>query len=85
MAAETAEALADRYERVAVQLDELFAKTADPIARMATAAALLHHKMSHFSWTGFYLLRAGDLVVGPYQGLLACAVLRPHGAGVCWA
>jgi len=74
-----------RYERVAVQLAELFGKTADPTARMATAVALLHHKMPHFFWTGFYFLRDGDLVVGPYQGPLACAVLAPRGTGVCWA
>jgi GAF domain-containing protein len=73
-----------RYERVAAQLEERFADTPDPVARMATAAALLHHKMAGFLWTGFYLLRDGDLVVGPYQGPLACLVLARH-TGVCWA
>lgn len=85
MAAERVPALADRYARIAEQLAGLFAGCADPVARMATAAALLHHKMPHFFWTGFYFLRDGDLVVGPYQGPLACAVLAPRGAGVCWA
>ena len=51
---------------------------------MATAAALLHHKLAGFLWTGFYLLRDGELTVGPYQGPLACLVLARH-AGVCWA
>jgi GAF domain-containing protein len=51
---------------------------------MATAAALLHHKMPHFFWTGFYRLLDGRLIVGPYQGPLACAVL-PGPEGVCWA
>ena len=51
---------------------------------MATIVALLHHKMPHFFWTGFYRLHAEVLVAGPYQGPLACAVLRPA-AGVCWA
>lgn len=74
----------DRYARVATQLGELFAKTTDPVARMATAAALLHAKMPHFFWTGFYLLRDGELTVGPYQGSLACLVLARH-TGVCWA
>jgi GAF domain-containing protein len=80
-----------RYQRIRQQLAELFRKTSDPIARMATAAALLHHKMSGFSWTGFYLLRPPaapggepELVVGPYQGPLACLWLPPH-QGVCWA
>jgi len=73
-----------RYERIAAQLAERFGDTADATARMATAAALLHHKMAGFLWTGFYLLRGGDLVVGPYQGPLACLVLARH-TGVCWA
>ena len=75
---------ATRYERIAVQLAELFGKTADPTARMATAVALLHHKMPHFFWTGFYRLVDGDLLVGPYQGPLACQVLE-RDKGVCWA
>ena len=44
-----ADGLAARYERIAAQLAPLFAKQADPLARMASAAALLHHKMPHFS------------------------------------
>jgi L-methionine (R)-S-oxide reductase len=74
-----------QYRRIGDQLEKLFVKTADPVARMATMAALLHHKMRHFFWTGFYLVREGDLVVGPYQGSLACMVLLPRHAGVCWA
>lgn len=79
--------LAGRYARIAEQLQALFhegPKAADdPVARMATACALLHHKMPHFFWTGFYLLRGDRLAVGPYQGPLACAVL-PGPDGVCW-
>ncbi len=73
-----------RYERVVAQLRELFAGTRDPIARMATAAALLHAKMDGFFWTGFYLRSGEELIVGPYQGSLACLVLPGH-EGVCWA
>ena len=73
-----------RYARVAEQLKELFGATRDPEARMATEAALLHAKLPGFLWTGWYLLRGGELNVGPYQGLLACLVLKAH-AGVCWA
>lgn len=51
---------------------------------MATIAALLHHKFSHFFWTGFYLLDSGALIVGPYQGPLACQILEKN-KGVCWA
>jgi GAF domain-containing protein len=73
-----------RYERIAEQLRELFVGTRDPVARMATAAALLHAKMSGFFWTGWYLLQDGELTVGPYQGSLACLTLPAH-TGVCWA
>jgi GAF domain-containing protein len=76
--------LADRYGRIADQLADLYAGYRDPVARMAGMAALLHHKMPHFFWTGFYRLQGDLLVVGPYQGPLACAVLEPP-AGVCWA
>ena len=76
--------LASRYERIHGQLVELFAKNNDPVARMATISALLHHKMPHFFWTGFYRLIEGKLFVGPYQGPLACAVLEGP-EGVCWA
>jgi len=73
-----------RYLRIAEQLSELLAKTDNPAAHRATAAALLHHKMPGVSWTGFYLLHDGELVVDAYQGPLACLVLEPH-VGVCWA
>lgn len=76
--------LAARYARLREQLEELYRKQHDPIARMATAVALLHHKQPHYFWTGFYRLIDGALVVGPYQGPLACAVL-PGPDGVCWA
>jgi GAF domain-containing protein len=40
--------------------------------------------MPHFLWTGFYILDEGELIVGPYQGPLACQVLEKN-KGVCWA
>ena len=79
----TQDKLAGRYRRIVEQLTELYRKNPDPQSRMATAAAVLHHKLPHFSWTGFYRLVNGDLLVGPYQGPLACSVLT-RGKGVCW-
>lgn len=73
-----------RYERMYDQLKELFQKKTTPIARMATIASLLHNKIDYFFWTGFYLLEDGELIVGPYQGSLACIVLKKN-TGVCWA
>ena len=75
---------AARYERIYSQLQELVTKSNDSIARMATIAAVLHHKMEGFFWTGFYLLREGELIVGPYQGPVACLKLEKN-RGVCWA
>ena len=73
-----------RYSRIKEQLAGLLTRTDDRLARMATVAAILHHKMDGFFWTGFYFLRETRLVVGPYQGPVACQELE-HGKGVCWA
>jgi len=73
-----------RYQRIIQQLEELLQKTDFLYARMATINALLYHKMDHFFWVGFYLLVDGELTVGPYQGSLACQVLKKD-SGVCWA
>jgi L-methionine (R)-S-oxide reductase len=73
-----------KYQRISEQIKSLFKATDDPIARMATISAILYHKMPDFSWVGFYLLKRGRLIVGPYQGPLACQELQKD-RGVCWA
>jgi GAF domain-containing protein len=73
-----------RYSRVYEQVEKLIQATDNPISRMSTISALLHHKMKGFFWTGFYLLDQGRLVVGPYQGPVACLLLKKD-TGVCWA
>jgi L-methionine (R)-S-oxide reductase len=73
-----------RYGRVYNQVHDLLTKTKDPVSRMSTLAAVLHHKMEGFFWTGFYLLKDGKLLVGPYQGPVACQELEKN-KGVCWA
>ena len=73
-----------RYSRIYKQLKDLLTLTKDPLARMASVCAVLHHKMDYFFWTGFYLLKEGKLVVGPYQGPVACQELEKD-KGVCWA
>lgn len=72
-----------RYKRIISQLDGLLTKTTDPVARMATIAAVLSHKFDNFFWCGFYFVHDDKLVVGPYQGPVACQVLQ--GTGVCLA
>jgi GAF domain-containing protein len=73
-----------RYQRLYVQIEGLMHKSDNRISRMATVAAVLHHKMEYFFWTGFYLLNDGKLQVGPYQGPVACQELEKN-KGVCWA
>lgn len=74
----------NRYKRIYDQLAELLPKTDDTLARMSSVIAVLHHKMDYFFWTGYYFLKDGRLVVGPYQGPVACQELE-KGKGVCWA
>ena len=73
-----------RYERLYKQISDLLKDKEYPVARMATIVAVLHHKMEYYFWTGFYLLEEGDLIVGPYQGPVACILLEKD-KGVCWA
>ena len=73
-----------RYIRLEKQIADLFDKNKDLDARMATINAVLYHKMDGFFWVGFYLLKEGSLIVGPYQGPLACLELEKN-KGVCWA
>jgi GAF domain-containing protein len=76
---------AQKYERFYNQIEELTRKVDNPLSRMATICAVLHHKNSSFFWTGFYLLtESGELEVACYQGPLACMRLKKD-TGVCWA
>lgn len=72
-----------RYERIFDQLSGLIdGKSPTLAAAMSTICAVLHAKMPHHSWTGFYYVAGEDeLIVGPYQGPVACQILR--GEGVC--
>jgi len=73
-----------RYSRIYKQLEGLMDTAAYPLSRMATIAAVLHHKMEDYFWTGFYLLVDGELLVHAYQGPVACMHLKKD-TGVCWA
>ena len=75
---------AKRYERLITQLGEQIPKTNNPLSRMSTIIAVLHNKMDDFFWTGYYHLIEGQLLVGAYQGSLACQILKKD-VGVCWA
>jgi len=70
------------YVSVAASLESLLASEADGIAQLANASALLAHHIGRTNWVGFYLLRKGELVVGPFQGKPACTRIK-LGRGVC--
>jgi len=75
---------AKRYQRIITQIEELVKKTSDPLARMSTITAILHHKFDYYFWTGFYRLVNGELTVCCYQGSVACLVLAKQ-TGICWS
>jgi GAF domain-containing protein len=76
---------AGRYERLYKQLAPILEPHNNPISAMATMVAVLHNKFDYFFWTGFYLLEENkELRVGPYQGPVACILLKKD-VGVCWA
>lgn len=52
------------------------------LATLANTSALLYERLSHVNWAGFYLLEGDTLVLGPFQGKIAC-VRIPVGRGVC--
>lgn len=56
----------------------------DLVANLANASALLYDQLPRLNWAGFYLLRGGQLVVGPFQGKPACVRIA-IGKGVCGA
>jgi L-methionine (R)-S-oxide reductase len=71
------------YEELKGHADVILEGVADPIATMATLAALIHHAFGYL-WTGFYrVIEPGVLLrVGPYQGSLGCLDIT-FGRGVC--
>lgn len=70
------------YAQLAQELSGLIAGETDFIANLANAAALIYHSLPELNWTGFYLLKDGGLVVGPFQGKPACVRIA-MGKGVC--
>jgi len=70
------------YASLAEELNSLLAGEQDFIANAANPSALLFDAFPDINWAGFYFLRNGELVVGPFQGKPAC-VRIPLGKGVC--
>ena len=70
-----------KYERLLPQVKALCEGESDMIAKMANVSALLHAEFG-FWWTGFYRVINNELLLGPFQGPLACVHIG-YGKGVC--
>ena len=69
------------YQEVYKQIESVVSDENDLIANMANSAALLHEAFG-FWWTGFYIVKDDQLVLGPFQGPVACTRIG-FGKGVC--
>ncbi|MBI6816449.1 GAF domain-containing protein [Pseudomonas syringae pv. aptata] len=72
----------DGYGLLAAQLEALLADERDFIANAAQFSAFLYTQLDDLNWAGFYLNRNEELVLGPFQGQIACVHI-PFGRGVC--
>jgi GAF domain-containing protein len=70
-----------QYESLCVQLESLLGGEKDVIANMANAAAAIKEIFGFF-WVGFYIVRENQLILGPFQGPIACTRIA-FGRGVC--
>ena len=71
----------EKYQELLQEIEALTANESDEIANMANIAAAIHAKMG-FHWVGFYRVCGEELVLGPFQGPVACTRIR-YGRGVC--
>ena len=72
---------ANKYQDLYKQIEAIVNGEDDMIANMANTAALIHESFG-FWWTGFYIIKEDQLVLGPFQGPVACTRI-PYGKGVC--
>ncbi len=72
---------AEKYETLLKQAESLLVDETNTLANMSNVCALLHHGLG-FWWTGFYLMDGDELVLGPFQGPVACTRIG-YGKGVC--
>jgi L-methionine (R)-S-oxide reductase len=72
----------DAYRALNAQLAGLFAGECNGLANAANMCALLYQVLPDVNWAGFYFLQKGELVLGPFQGKVACVRIA-LGRGVC--
>lgn len=71
----------ERYKELLPQIDALIGYESDLVANMGNVSAALKYGFDFF-WVGFYLVKDNELVLGPFQGPVACTRIK-HGKGVC--
>ena len=71
-----------QYTRINQQLQNLLSATPYQITQLANASALLAQSLEDINWAGFYLMEDGKLILGPFQGKVACMEVK-IGSGVC--
>ncbi|HWA05789.1 MAG TPA: GAF domain-containing protein [Ignavibacteria bacterium] len=74
----------ERYEQLLPQIKALISDETDTIANLSNICAVLKYNMPGFFWVGFYIIKNGELVLGPFQGPVACTRIQ-MGKGVCGA
>jgi len=70
------------YQEICEQLHDLLENERNVMANAANAVALLKQRLPDVNWVGFYFVEGDDLVLGPFQGQVACTRI-PFGKGVC--
>ena len=76
----------EKYELLLQQVESLIAGETNKVGVLANVSAAIHESMGFF-WTGFYLVNDNELILGPFQGSVACYHI-PYNKGVCgtaWA
>ena len=71
----------EKYASILPQISALLHAETDLIANLANVAAAIKEQFNHL-WTGFYIVREEELILGPFQGPIACTRIR-KGKGVC--
>jgi L-methionine (R)-S-oxide reductase len=72
----------EMYRLLLAQMKALLEGEHDVIANLCNASALLNEALSDINWVGFYIMREGELLLGPFQGKVACVHIAV-GKGVC--
>lgn len=72
----------EKYKYMLILIEGQCSSEKDSIANLSNASAIINACIDRLNWSGFYILRDGELVLGPFQGLPACNRIK-IGSGVC--